>query len=178
MKAKHPVELLRDGRGVYGIVGRCLGYNDQPRVEKLILRPGRVDETNCDLAALQKIKLRGPFRDMVEEDFREIIFRGMCERAGLQHGLCHGHWGSDDPAEQKRNRQKYHGLKRCSLLTINYLINEALAVADQDALKQARRFPLHARMAIYRYALTSQRAAQVIEAFSGRGLCNQLRPQQ
>ena len=52
----------------------------------------------------------------------------------------------------------------------NHMIRTVLEVADQDALKTARRFPFQYRSGIYRAAATSKRAHQLIEAFPYLGV--------
>ena len=56
-------------------------------------------------------------------------------------------------------------LKLASLQIVNTFIRGALAVADQGALKQARRFPCSLRYPLYVAGATHIRNLQVIEAF-------------
>jgi hypothetical protein len=74
-------------------------------------------------------------------------------------------WWSSDRAQQNANRRKYHGLKLSSLQIVNALIRGALAVANRDALKQARRFPFKLRYPLYVAGAMHIRNLQVIEAF-------------
>jgi PcfJ-like protein len=167
---EHPVRLLCDQRGVYGIVcdSEALAANGSQKEVALLLRPDRI-ETDPRRAALQMISgglRRGPFRNTLEDHFRQAVHHAMLCRAGLswppQAQLA---WWSNDPAQQKRNRQKYHGLRLASLAVVNRLIAEALTVGDPDALKQARRFRIGSRNGVYQYAAKSRRALQLVEAF-------------
>jgi hypothetical protein len=84
-----PVELLRDGRGVYGI-GISDFYRkvrphdyDLKKPHTLILRPDRFDDTPPVGAVLQKIIggfRRGIFHDSLEEKF---LHHEALRRAGL-----------------------------------------------------------------------------------------------
>jgi PcfJ-like protein len=158
----HPVRLLRDARGIYGI-----GCETGDWQGALLLRPDRLGEGDTRRAALQMIIggfRRGPFRNTLEELFRKAIHGAMLRRAGLSWPpeQC---WWSTDPAQQDRNRRRYHGTRVASLAVVNRFLAEAFPVADQDALRQARRFPIHTRNAVYHYAAGSRRALQLVEAF-------------
>jgi hypothetical protein len=166
----HPVRLLCDQRGIYGIgcESEAIFAAGSKEEVALLLRPDRI-ETDPRPAALQMIiggLRRGPFRNTLEDYFRRAVHHTMLCRAGLpwppQAQLA---WWSHDPAQQKRNRQKYHGLRLASLAVVNRLIAEALTVGDQDALKQARRFRIGSRNRLYQCAAKSRRALQLVEAF-------------
>jgi Cu/Ag efflux pump CusA len=162
------VDFLRDGKGIYGI-GREINA-----CQTLITRPDRLSDTDTSLAVLQPLfstcgrsVLGG---DYVEEDFRRLIHHQMLDQAGLPWQGCpigerKVEWWSVDPAQQAANRRKYHGLKLSSLQIANMLIRGALAVADQGALKQVRRFPFRLRYPLYVAGATHIRNLQVIEAF-------------
>jgi PcfJ-like protein len=164
--AAYPVQLLRDATGIYGI-----GGSETIRVRQdveLPLRPDRLKECSWG-AALQMITggfRYGPFTHTAEERLRRIVHHAMLHSAGLPWPAPHNvaYW-SADPGQQRRNRQRYHGLRLASLGVVNKLISEALTVADQDALKQARRFTINNRYDLYRYGATSHRALQLIETF-------------
>ena len=167
---EHPVRLLCDQRGIYGIGcdNKAIAAAGSKGEVALLLRPDRI-ETDPRRAALQMISgglRRGPFRNTLEDHFRQEVHHAMLCRAGLswppQAQLA---WWSHDPAQQKRNRQKYHGLRLASLAVVNRLIAEALTVGDPDALKQARRFRIGSRNGVYQYAAKSRRALQLVEAF-------------
>jgi hypothetical protein len=161
----HPAHLLRDQRGIYGI-----GCQTDDWHGALLLRPDRLDG-DTRRAALQMITggfRRGPFQHTLEDLFRREIHHAMLRRDGLPWPLAQEFadaWWSTDPAQQERNRRRYHGTRLASLAVINRLLREALVVADQEALRQARRFPIHVRNDIYRYAAKSRRALQSAEAF-------------
>jgi len=187
------VDLLRDGRGVYGIGvpdaidhrelvhtrdGRPIanlsaiacGRDWQPPA--LILRPDMLAVPKPPYqAALQKITggfRHGMFSHCIEEHLRKLIHYRMLHTAGLP-------WPPDDPQvrywstdakQQARNRQIYHGLRRGSLAIINKLIGAATeAAAEPDALKVARRFPFDDRYRVYCAAARSTRARQLCETF-------------
>jgi hypothetical protein len=186
-----PVELLRDGRGVYGIgVSDLFDYEsvcwscgvepelysfDRPPSD-LILRPDRFrsdqDSRGSGYIVLQKITggfRRGPFMYSREERFRQFIHHEALKRAGLSWpppDNRHERWWSTDTKQQARNRGIYHGLRSLSLSVINKLIGQALEEAvSPDAVKAARRFPFRYRESIYRAAALSRNALQLTETF-------------
>ena len=165
-----PVQLLRDGKGIYGI---NMVDDDDRWQRAMILRPDRLSESRPYRAALQMIPARsehGPFRRMFEECMRNSIHLGMLARKGLDWPRDDRGWWSDDPAQKTRNRNIYHGLKRASRKVTNRLMSEALEVADQNALTLARRFPLTDRNFIYHATAQSPWALQLTETFPALGL--------
>jgi hypothetical protein len=192
--AGNPVELLRDGRGIYGIgvseafdvdaLAWTCGIDPETwqtaYVPNLIVRPDMLQFSKpCSsrFAVLQKITggfRYGMFRNSHEEQLRRFIHHEALNRAGLPWPPSpHSpppereiqYWSSDKK-RQDRNRQIYHGLRRRSLAVINQLIGLALQeAADLDALKMARRFAFHYRERIYRAAAKSRRALQLADAF-------------
>jgi hypothetical protein len=170
-----PVELLRDGRGVYGI-GTSELFDFEAAPIPLILRPDRFMDIKRyhamqHKAVLQKIVggLRlSPFKHSLEEQLRKVIHHETLKRAGLPWPPPdqNERWWSTDKKQQARNRSVYHG-KRCfSLHVINDLVGKALQeAAEADALKVARRFAFGHREAIYRAAALSGRALQLAETF-------------
>ena len=193
--APHPVELLRDQRGVYGIgvsdlfdfeaVAWSCGIEPEPYTferspRALILRPdrlldGRPSDAALEMAVLQKIAggfRRGPFINTHEEQLRRFIHHEALNRAALpwpppQDGpIGFAQWWSADKKQQARNRGIYHGLRRLSLHVINNLIGAALeAAADADAVKMARRFAFPHRETIYRAGTLNHRALQLTDTF-------------
>jgi hypothetical protein len=187
----HPVELLRDQRGVYGIgvsdlydfeaIAWSCGvepkpYTFEPAPRALILRPDRLLDSRQGGAVLQKIAggfRRGPFMRTHEEQLRRFIHHEALNRAGLAWPPPPGdtpsglpQWWSADTKQQARNRGIYHGLRRLSLHVVNHLIGATLeAAADADALKAARRFAFAHRESIYRAAALSRHALQLCETF-------------
>jgi hypothetical protein len=187
----HPVELLRDQRGVYGIgvsdlfdfeaVAWSCGIEPEPFTFErppgaLILRPDRLPDSTPSGAVLQKIAggfRRGPFMRTPEEQLRRFIHHEALNRAGLpwppQHlkpDRASSRWWSADKKQQARNRGIYHGLRLLSLHVVNHLIGATLeAAADADAVKAARRFTFGPRERIYRAGALSRRALQLTETF-------------
>ena len=190
--APHPVELLRDQRGVYGIgvsdlfdfevVAWSCGiepeaYSFERPPGALILRPDWL-AANRPLGAnsfrplcavLQKIAggfRSGPFMRSHEEQLRQFIHHEVLNRSGLPWPPNDLRWWSEDKKQQTRNRGVYHGLRRLSLSVINHLIGRALEeAADADAVKAARHFTFRHRERIYRAAALSRRALQLTETF-------------
>jgi hypothetical protein len=190
-----PVELLRDGRGIYGIgvsdmfdyeaVAWSCGVEPEPHTferppSALILRPDRLIDAKphgphfslAGYAVLQKIVggfRRGPFMRSREERLRQFIHHEALKRAGLSWpppDSDHVRWWAADRIQQARNRGIYHGLRRLSLHVINDLIGKAIGEgADADAVKAARRFTFAHRERIYRAAALSPRAVQLTETF-------------
>ena len=189
--APHPVELLRDQHGIYGIgvselfdfevVAWSCGVELDPFTFEgspaaLILRPDWFADNSPRGAVLQKIAggfRRGPFMRSHEERLRQFIHHEALNRNGLpwppQHlspGERAGVWWSTDKQQQARNRGIYHGLRQLSLHVVNHLIGAALeTAADADAVKAARRFTFKHRESIYRAAALSRRALQLTETF-------------
>jgi hypothetical protein len=190
-----PVELLRDGRGVYGIgvselfdyeaIAWSCGVEPEPRTferapRTLILRPDCFMNTKpygesmplAGYAVLQKVVggfRRGPFMHSGEEQLRQFIHHEALKRAGLPWPPPHDdgvRWWARDEKQQARNRGIYHGLRCLSLHVINDLISKALdEAADADAVKAARRFTFGHRERIYRAAALSRAALQLTETF-------------
>ena len=182
-----PVELLRDGRGIYGVgvsdlfdyeaAAWSCGVEPEPHTferspSALILRPDWFIDTKPHGAVLQKIVggfRRGPFMRSSEEELRQFIHHEALRRAGLPWPPPSNHkvrWWATDKKQQAHNRGIYHGLRILSLHIINNLIGKALEeAADGAALKAARRFTLEHRERIYRAAALSRRALQLTETF-------------
>ena len=177
-ESRLPVDLLRDGRGVYGI-GIIEDYQHEPDKvltppTRLILRPDCMaahdDGLPCPRAVLQKIAggfRRGPFCRSVEEGLRQLIHHAALRRSGLSWPPTSPQaWWSDDPIPQAKNRATYHGLRLSSLSAINKLMGAAIEeAADHDAIRVARRFTFDLRYKIYRAGVQSLRARQLAETF-------------
>lgn len=174
---KHPVELLRDGKGIYGI-GVANDVETDRRPRDLILRRDCLPEFKADFCGHPILQMitggyrHGMFCRTLEEHQRQVIHHGMLRRAGLAWpppqslDLPYERYWSLDPLEQIRNRQIYHGLRLGSLSIINSLIGQALEkAADQEAIKVARRFKFRYRYNIYRAAALSSRALQLAVTF-------------
>jgi hypothetical protein len=172
---KHPVQLLRDTKGIYGIGVVKNGVEDGHRQPaEIVLRPDRLFEAETRPAALQMIFggfRHGMFSHMSEERLRQAIHWEMLRRKGLNWPLDRLRWWSEDSEHQARNRQIYHGLRLASLAVVNRLIGEALeAAAEPNALALARRFRFHQRYEIYRATAASHRALQFTNVFPALGL--------
>jgi putative DNA primase/helicase len=173
---KCPVELLRDGKGIYGI-GVAKEVEIDSRPADLILRHDHLPESQPRRAVLQMITggfRHGMFTHMSEEHLRQVIHHEMLRRAGLAwpppSSFECPYWSSD-PQQQTRNREIYHGLRLGSLSVVNRLIRKALQdAADPEAITHARRFRFHLRYAIYRAAALSPRALQITAVFPALSL--------
>jgi hypothetical protein len=175
LAVKHPVQLLSDAKGVYGIGLVSGAVEDFPRQPpELILRPDRLLEAETRPAALQKIfggVRHGMFSHMSEERLRQAIHWEMLHRKGLDWPPHRQKWWSEDSEQQARNRQIYHGLRIGSLAVVNRLIGEALhAAAEPSALTLARRSRFHQRYKVYRATTASRRALQLTHVFPALGL--------
>jgi len=172
---KHPVQLLHDARGIYGIgVVGCEVEEGRGEPPEIILRPDRLLEAGTRAAALQMITggfRHGMFSRMMEERLRQHVHWEMLRRKGLNWPPYRLEWWSDDAQQQARNRQTYHGLRLKSLAVINRLIGEVLqAAAEPNALALARRFQFYDRYQIYRATAVSRRALQLVNVFPALGL--------
>jgi PcfJ-like protein len=172
---KHPVQLLCDAKGTYGIGVVSSAVEDGHRHSpEIILRPDRLLEAKTRPAALQMIMggfRHGMFSHMAEERLRQAVHWEMLRRKGLNWPPDDLRWWSKDSEQQARNRQIYHGLRLSSLAVINRLIGEALqAAAEPHALALARRFRFHHRYEIYRATAPSHRALQLTDVFPALGL--------
>jgi hypothetical protein len=175
LTVKHPVQLLSDAKGIYGIgvVGSAVeDRRGQP--PEIILRPDRLLEAKTRPAALQMIFggfRHGMFSHMTEELLRQSIHWEMLRRRGLCWPPDRQRWWSEDSEQQGRNQQIYHGLRLRSLAVINRLIGEALdAAAEPNALVLARRFRFRDRYQIYRATAANRRALQLANVFPALGL--------
>jgi hypothetical protein len=189
--APHPVELLRDQHGVYGIgvselfdfeaVAWSCGVEPEPHTYErppaaLILRPDWIPDSKPHGAVLQKIAggfRRGPFTFSHEEQLRKFIHHETLNRAGLSWPPQHFNpggtslaWWSLDKKQQADNRGIYHGLRQLSLHVVNRLIGAALeGAANANAVKAARRFSFKQRESIYRTCALNRRALQLTDTF-------------
>jgi hypothetical protein len=167
---RHPVRLLRDHHGIYGISAETNFVGDM-KLTSLILRRDLLADADMHYRCypvLQPIfggTRHGLFWYSLEEHMRQEIHHELLARRGLPWPRVE-RWWSSDPKQQARNRQMFHGLRLKSLAIINALIRQALsAAAEPDALKLARRFQFQYRYWIYRAAALNHRAMQLAEAF-------------
>jgi hypothetical protein len=121
LATNHPVALLRDAKGVYGVgVVENVDQDRRPKASELILRPNRVFESNTRYAALQMITggfLNGPFRRTLEEELRRAIHHELLHRKGLPWPPKED-WRSLEPRRRLKNRHMYYGLRLRSLTVI------------------------------------------------------------
>ena len=185
---KHPVELLRDGKGIYGI-GVASEAEIDRRPRDLILRDDRLPGLETSFSGYPILQMitggfrHGMFCRTAEELHRQVIHHEMLRRAGLawpppdapfHHS---GRYWSSDPRQQTRNRQIYHGLRLGSLSIVNRLICRALdEAANPEVVKIARRFRFQHRYSIYRAAALNPRALQITVAFPVLSLALYARP--
>lgn len=85
---KYPVELLRDGKGIYGIgVAKKVEIDHRPR--DLLLRRDRLTEFETCFRGHPVLQMitggfrHGMFTHMLEEHLRQVIHHGMLRRVGL-----------------------------------------------------------------------------------------------
>jgi hypothetical protein len=158
-----PVNLLRDEEGIYGIRGVDDGFRGN--FCDLILRPDHFLDHHHRLypAALQMITGNGRvFSCTIEAGLRRIIHMNILRRGG------HPLWSR--PPDSKRDRQIYFGTRRSSLRIINQMLRRVLEVADQEAIRLARRFKFTHRYVIYYAAASSRRMLQFTAAFPALSL--------
>ena len=165
------VELLRDGRGVYGVGTVGLTGTDAEYFNyQLPLRPDTLDGTERPYGqtAYHAIPDLPLFRKITERSLITNLVWAMQARAGFPHRQHHPNcsWWSDDPEQQLANRRSYWGRKRMAWAIVNALINEAIeTAAPSEAIKATRRFALRARPAIYKAAARSRYALQLTDTF-------------
>jgi hypothetical protein len=165
----HPVDLLHDRKGIYG-VGTTEGGSWPGRTLKIVLRSDRLldeyDEEYWPSAALQMLTSnREVFRFCAEGGLRGIIHDRMLHNAGICLDRTEKFWATNRNEEAK-NRKLYHGLRVGSRRIVNTLIARALTeAADPEVLRQARRFVLGHRYPIYRAAAVSRRFLQLTDTF-------------
>ena len=172
----YPVELLRDGKGIYGI-GVAKEVEIDHRPQDLLLRRDRLAESETCFGGYPVLQMiTGGFRHgmlthMLEEHLRQVIHHGMLRRVGPPDVVHYERYWSSDPRQQVRNRQIYHGLRLGSLSVVNRLIGQALEeAADQEAVRIARRFRFRNRYSIYRAAALNPRAMQIMSVFPALSL--------
>jgi hypothetical protein len=179
----NPVALLRDEKGIYGI-----GLSDaylQARAGrseniKLILRTDRIDEAilwtgagDYAAACLQqlppwcppwclpwgKVRFRGTrrFNGTQEGALRDEMIAVVRSRAGISK--------SSKPPHNAKERRHYFGLPIMATRMFNAMMRQVTDIADPEALRVARRFPLAMRWPIYKAGVRSHRMLQLAEAF-------------
>ena len=165
-------ELVRDAQGIVGVGFK--GPTERPRNQLmdceaiLITRPDRIVPDDYARAALQPQPKFGFFKHSFEQDVTNILFDALLARSGIDRYEDRDHppdWGGGSKEQQDARRKTFHGCKRRALYITNHLIRQALTVADQEALKLARKFPSRYRYAVYCLMARSQRMRQLAETF-------------
>jgi len=160
------VDLLKDESGVYG-----LGANDQGMLP-IITRPDKIKDRKIswsDGVAYQMIPFgqRLCFRCTEESRLIDLLYRRMRSHRA-QSDECFSQWNKEN---RNRNLRIHHALKRAAHRIVNRLINEALTVADPQALATVRRFPIRFRGELYpAFCLFGIRAMQLAETFPALAL--------
>jgi hypothetical protein len=162
----HPVALLRDEKGIYGIglsdeylqadlPNDLIGYDGRLKDIKLILRPDRITEACGNYAPiLQKLPRRRHFRETLESELRDEMVRVMHHRAGISHGFA-----------DANQRRAFYGMPIKAARILNWVIGQVIPVADPEALRVARRFTIRRRWWIYSAGIRNPRALQLAESF-------------
>ena len=163
LKRHDGMELLRDGKGVYGLIGPAQPYFDDDERDLYLTRPDRVGDIKDTgwprrSSFLQRVTYSCVFQGSYEYKLIGSLLRHLCWDAGLdiRHRLNFRH---------SQVRRTFHGLRASSYQIGNALIGEALAAADQEALVLARRFPMHERGRVYNRICRSKRFCQLAQAF-------------
>ena len=106
---KHPVQLLCDAKGIYGIrVVKSAVEEGHRQPPEIVLRPDRLFEAETSPAALQMIIggfRHGMFSHMTEERLRQQIHWEMLRNKGLILPPDRLRWWSEDSKQQARNRK-------------------------------------------------------------------------
>src|SRR5262245_40929772 len=126
------VELLTDEEGIYG-VGEI---SDNPDPIRIITRPDKVADNfdRCNGAVLQMLPKWKLFSQSAEATLMNNLTMVRTQAAKCNQGV---------------NRKRYFALKGASHRIVNSLVNQALAVCNQDYLRTARRYPVKFRQQIY-----------------------------
>jgi PcfJ-like protein len=154
-------ELLRDENGVFGLA--ITNKENCP----IITRPG-MQANLRHVAALQALPRLKFFGSALEGQFADYLFTVLLARDGFDRRSrprSPADWWAVEKEAQDRNRRRFHVRKRQAVLIINNLIREALGVADQNALRLARRFYPNTRYRIYHIIAGSERMQQLAETF-------------
>jgi len=160
------IELLRDGLGIYG-----WGSNNQ-EMSPIITRPDKIKDYKTSAhegVAYQMIPYGqgGCFRHTKENGFIDLLYDRMRNRR-IESDESFGQW---DGENRIRNLRIHHGLKKGAYRIVNRHINEALTVADQQALATVRKFPLDFRGNLYpAFCFYGMRAMQLAETFPALAL--------
>jgi PcfJ-like protein len=159
------IELLRDGKGIYGICAKGLPETWQ-HLKPIITRPDRVSECELPLySALQMIPPK-PFKRTAEYLYIRALMDSWGEETKKKVGL--------------ENLPPNHYLalsSRCRLI-VDSAIRQALAVGNTEHLRTARRYPLEYRFPIYRaccvYGAPANQIAATFPAAAmvAYGICN------
>lgn len=148
------LELLQDEKGVYGLFAKDLpeGWD---RLKPIITRPDRVIERDePSSAALQMLPSSKRFKNSAEGQLLEAIIDCWGKETAKKRGL-----------ERLPPKDYFALTARCRRI-INSLLFQALAVANPEYLRTARRYPVGYRWLIYRACcLYGERAHQIANTF-------------
>jgi hypothetical protein len=167
------LELLKDARGPYGVglVGDNISEND--RSVRIVYRPDKVivypESAPAFLHAVPRHLVK---KFSIETLISDTLHRSLLKRDGWDKTAQL--MGCADIPEQLQRKflRHYHGCKAYAERVTNGLVNQALQVADQDALGLARRFHRLGRLSMYQYFVTDGiRARQLAETFPFLAQC-------
>jgi len=148
------IELLKDEKGIYGLGAEGLPENWK-HLKSIITRPDRVvyDDRMSD-AALQMVPDKA-LRNSAENRFIEALTESWGTESAKKLGL------------DRLSPKYYFALRgRCRRI-VNSLLYQALAVANQEYLRTARRYSLCLRLPIYNACcFYGERVNQIANTFA------------
>lgn len=149
------VELLTDEKGIYGF-GSEGGISIITRPDKITLT-----EHYCS-PSYQRINHKRRLCRTTEYELLELLHTELLEKINFPINEAFD--------EKNPNRipllKIYYGKKSFAMRLINHYIAKSLEVADQQALKIARRFPIRYRSDLYNsFCYYGERAMQLAETF-------------
>jgi len=163
MTSNPRVELLRDGKGIYGF--GVIGGDDDSKYN-IVTRPDLVKPLAYPSSiAYQMIPARvgGVFSHTFEGKIVKNLHNIILHRAGVPTDR---HWGEKTDPVYHQWLKTYHATKRSAHRIVNKLISQALNVVNTDALRVARRYPLAYRANLYHaFCCFGVRAMQIAETF-------------
>jgi PcfJ-like protein len=148
------IELLKDEKGIYGIAPTGLPQS-VGHIAPIIIRPDRISEDDWATdRALQMIPSKRFGTSSAEHRLMEAVSHSWAAESAKKMGL------------DRLPPKYYFALRQRSRRIVNSLIREALAVANPEYLKTARRYPILYRYPIYSACcLYGERANQIANTF-------------